>query len=1420
MRKSQYRRSGSERSENNARGRFRQFITVFMVVALVTAYAVPARSFAVDDQSKLQQEVTQQDNEQNDQEAAAEKNAADKTEEPVKGDPKESDKEEQKSDFKKGAAPVKSNAAKRTANTAGDDSESAESYTLNLYGFQFGGLYKKYSSTSTSASYKKYMIGYPDMLPGNIKSKLTVNGINALKDKPFTFAETGFDLEGEGFVKTEKNTYSSYCYDVIGFVPVKDTDITGLSNTDAYNSKYVFDTEESAKAFAFISANKGVLYGEKPSDDMISALQEKGSVAMVWQRHDPAGIKYITASANPNKVSLGDSKEIALKTGFSYTQAGNYTDKPVRVTLKLDDNMSFTEGWTPSIESTAAFTVDPESVTVSEDRKELHFNITEIKTSSSSYTYLPVNVKVDISDAKQTSDKITMEAVNAWDAKSSASTTITIDRPTVSTTLDDKTNKVLNFGKKDQAVQLKVIHDNAKAGDTATHVKVVFPDLVTIKSSAANSSCKNTIENINVKQEDGKSVLEYDVTKFSVSSNKANDLIDLVLDVKEKGDKEQEKAETVCTATVGGTDAVVTQNASITVSEPYFEVIIYGLQDAWMDMSRGDGRVNSSVATVRFYGAEDQTALMKHKWTYDEEPISGQHYINQEGDTVRGPKVSNQYTNMQWRLIGFVPISYWGGEIRSPWEGESLYGNYYLTDKQECINLVEEKNGVLYGDTPTEEQAQSLAQYKQNGKAKVIAVWYVSEPSKEICKKYTYNEKDEYVTRIHPAAYTETSSGIKVEIDSPNEYAGGDDSVHPYNVIFTIPEDYDEDTINLNTEFNNAYKPIVKGFQPGDKLKYNITVIDKSGKYGYLKDSGAVGTIDYYNGDKMDYSVIGTGFEGYKIENADEKPDGHSAKSRITRRGDNSAIRHLALISEMDIAQNPTDKNVGEALYAIGYGAVWNEEEAKPEGPQDAYKLNDNEPDYVKITKELLDDYYLDYLNAAYYADEDNKDEDQTQAHFKSFEDLSADEYRSIFNSDNGTQVMETNPVLVDAMYYGMYEKSILMSNKQTGVENYNGTYYWMHDWKEKTEGNKFEEEVYNQYHENVEMQNGDAIHHLSWYQWVTGSRNGNSMQDTYFGVAFQLKLVRSETEIELPVTKELTGRKFRNGDSWNFKIEALDGGPLPFKEIEKDGKKQEVTANEVKLTPKAGAGSAKLDFGKFRFTYSDAADGSLNQEGEGTAKEKTSKIYHYKITESGDVTGVKNDEAKEFAVKVEWDSKASKLKAYLLDGSEKDNDGNITGKQIENNELDDGTLQPKEGIKFTNKYEVVELELKKTMDSYVDWGKGNNATAVFEITGMKNGKQAYHKKVGMTFDMASGKEGSILVKDIPAGLDSLVVKEVYSANSGTSQAEKTAQAGEDGNYTVSFENSPKDGTYGSGIVNKGKRVENEYRADGTRKAE
>ena len=1121
------------------------------------------------------------------------------------------------------------------ADPDGGEETAKEPYTLKLYGYQFGAYYKRWSTTSTSASYKRNMIGYPEMLEGedSIQAKLTVNGIQALKEKPFTFAAAGFDLEGDGFVKTEKNTYDGYYYDVIGFVPVKDTDITGLRNTDAYAGTYSFDSEEDAKTF--VQGASGVLYGETPGDPFITALQEKGSVAMVWAKHDPFGFKNAYLSVTPTKAAMGEGVAVTLKPGFSTTKKGDYTDTPLTVTLKLDEGLTFSEGETPVINDTDAFAVDQASIKVSEDRKELSFNITQVKKDSSSTVYLPVEAKVDIADLGQEQDTVSLTALNAWGDKKTSSATININRPLIRTKLDDKDNKSLFFSEKDQTVTLKAEHSNAASGETETHVKVTFPDLVTVKSAAVNTACKNTIENLKVTTEDGVSTLEYDVTKFSASSGKATDVIDLVLDVREKGDKEEEKADTACTAAVNGADALVTKNASITASDPYFEVLLYGPQDAWMDMSRGDGRVNSSVRTLRFYGAADETALTMHAWTFDEEPIKGIADKDADGSVMIGQTVRNQYTNMQWKLVGFVPISYWSGDIRDPWD--PLYGTYYLEDLDACKQLIQDNNGVLYGDTPTAEQAQSLAQYKDgNGRAKVICVWYVNQPPKEIPAKYSYTEADEYVGKVHPAAYTTTSSGIEVAIESGGASESG---VHPYNVTFIIPEDYEIPAdpenpegaryLTLNTEFNEAAKPVVPGFQPGDKLQYNIKVIDKSGKFGYLKDSGAVGTIDYYNAEHMDYSVIGTGFEGYKIENADEKPDGHSAHSRITRRGDNQAIRHLAEISGIAMSQNPTDENVGKALYEIGYGSELSEEDGKPIGPLDEYTGEDGNPEYVKITQKLLDDYYLDYLNAVYYHEDEHAEEDPSTPHYTKFEDLSADEYRMIFNGDNGTQVMETNPVLVDASYYGMYEESILMSAQENGIENYSGTWYWMHDFNEETEGNRFEQEIFDQYGESTTKKDDGSIeHNMTWYQWVTGSRNGNNMQDTYFGLAYQFKLVDAEAELPVSMTKVLTGRAFQKGDEWKFTISAEeDDAPLPEK-------------TEVTLTPEAGEQTAEVDFGPIKYTLRDIG---FNEDGTISGEAKT---YHYTITESGEVAGVTNDAnaSREFTISVKWNSAESKL--------------------------------------------------------------------------------------------------------------------------------------------------------------------------------
>ena len=395
---------------------------------------------------------------------------------------------------------------------------------------------------------------------------------------------------------------------------------------------------------------------------------------------------------------------------------------------------------------------------------------------------------------------------------------------------------------------------------------IAFPNQVTVKSAEVNSSCRNTIKDLTVTTADGISTLEYDVTNYTVSSNKSNDLIDLILDVMEKpegtDDTYEEKGSTACTSVENNQQALVQQNVSITVSEPYFPVRLYGPQDAWMDMSRGDGRASSSSRLLRFYGADDPSAVTMHKWTFDEEPISKEYLVNADGAVMVGPTVNNLYTNMQWKLVGFVPISYWSGEIRDRWD--PLYGVYYLEDLDACRQLITDCNGVLYGETPTEEQAEALAQYRDgSGAAKVICVWYIQEPPKEVYTKYEYT--DAYVPKVHPAAYTKTSSGIDVQIDTALTGSG----IHAYNVTFTIPADYNADTITLNTELNDAVKPVLTGFQPGDKIQYNIKVIDNSGKYGYLKDSGAVGTIDYYTNGGFNYSVIGNGFEGYKIENAD-----------------------------------------------------------------------------------------------------------------------------------------------------------------------------------------------------------------------------------------------------------------------------------------------------------------------------------------------------------------------------------------------------------------------------------------------------------------------------------------------------------------------------------------------------------------------
>lgn len=997
-----------------------------------------------------------------------------------------------------------------------DDQEGQKGgVSFGFFGYNFGQMY-------LSDEYVLRAIG---------AATFVFDTVEEVKQTPFTYASNGFDLERYGILREADNTDAGYRYVVEGFIPIKSSEIIYMDSIEEYNEKYVFSSKEEAQRY--INNNDGVLYGDTITDTSFVALQKAGGLAVIWRRYDPAGFTSVDLMADPSSTTIGNRKDITLNTVFTTVQKGDYSNNPIPVTITLDKGLTFSSGSIPEISDTEIFSIDRDSISISGDGKELYFNITEIKKDNMSDSSLPINVKVDVSDENQAQDSIYIYLKNNWGTTQRADCSIDINRHAISTTIDDKESIELSYGAANQTATLKVKHDNVTSETVATHVSVEFPKFVTIRSANINSSCENAITNLTVKTEDGVSTLEYDVESYSASDGTATDIIDLVLDVKEKADQDEEEENTICSATENDEKVPVTKNASIKVYDIYFEVRLYGPQDAWLDMSRGDGRAHSTLRDIRFYGANDYTALTKHKWSFEENPIKGIYEEDPDGSVLVGPEVDNQYTNERWELVGFVPISYWSGEIRDRWN--PLYGVYYLADLNACKQLVTDMKGVLYGETPTNEQAQALAQYKTyDGLAKVVCVWYVQESPKEIEKQYNYKETEEYIPKVHPAAYTETSKNIQVEIKArPYKDETG---VHPYNVTFTIPEDYDKDIITLNTEFNNAIKRSVRGFQPGDKLQWNIKVIDKSGKYAYLKDSGAVGTIDYYNAEHMNYSTIGHGFEGYAIENADEKPGGHQAKSRVTRRGDSVAIRQLEKYSGMQFAQNPTDEKVGRALYKCGYGIDYVSDESE---------LNDEIA--KEITKKYLDDYYLDYLNAFYYGSDKHSSENKDNPHFTSFADLSVGDYRALFCGDTGTQIMETNPVVVDALYYGMYEQTILLSEEEKGIENYKGTYSWMHGWNAVTEGNDYEDVIFNQYEENTtQKEDGSVEHDLSWYQWVTGTRNGNHMQDTYFGLAYQFKLVK-----KVKITK--VEQEHKDAEH------VLSGASFKLTKVDGDGKVSEV---------------------------------------------------------------------------------------------------------------------------------------------------------------------------------------------------------------------------------------------------------------------
>ena len=108
----------------------------------------------------------------------------------------------------------------------------------------------------------------------------------------------------------------------------------------------------------------------------------------------------------------------------------------------------------------------------------------------------------------------------------------------------------------------------------------------------------------------------------------------------------------------------------------------------------------------------------------------------------------------------------------------------------------------------------------------------------------------------------------------------------------------------------------------------------------------------------------------------------------------------------------------------------------------------------------------------------------------------------------------------------------------------------------------------------------------------------------------------RANTSILVSGGKKLTGRQLKEADQWTFTIEALDGGPLPA---------QTVVKNTL----------GTFTFGNIVFVPETLGEGAA------------SKTYTYKVTESGSITSVKNDEKAEktFTVTVSVDPSSGNLR-------------------------------------------------------------------------------------------------------------------------------------------------------------------------------
>ncbi len=250
----------------------------------------------------------------------------------------------------------------------------------------------------------------------------------------------------------------------------------------------------------------------------------------------------------------------------------------------------------------------------------------------------------------------------------------------------------------------------------------------------------------------------------------------------------------------------------------------------------------------------------------------------------------------------------------------------------------------------------------------------------------------------------------------------------------------------------------------------------------------------------------------------------------------------------------------------------------------------------------------------------------------------------------------------------------------------------------------------------------------------------------TRAGLTFTNKYVDGETT--LGVTKVLSGREFKSGDEWTFKLTADEGAPMP--------------AQTVVKTDATSGNSQSLSFGTIKYTLADVGN-----------------TYTYTIQETGSAEGVTNDPNATRTV-------------------------TITVNEGKDGKLDIVREEPKGEIVFTNTYDAkgsLTLEASKTLknkaleaDAFNFVLKDENEKTIQTVANDANGNVTFRplnytlEDVGLhTYTVSEVQKA-----DAEVTYDTTVYTvevTVADAGDGTLNVSKTIKKGSDTPGTMTFEN-------------------------------